>query len=109
MSEYYDREGKEITIDDWAKKFENGDYKVVRKSTVHGMDISTVWLGSDHGFGMSEKPIIFETMIFGGPWDQFEQRYPSEEQAVLGHHTIERMIEYHYETKFEVEEWVKVK
>ncbi len=106
---YFNRKGEEITMDEWATLFEDKEYKVVRKTTVRKSEVSTVWLGSDHGYGMSDKPIIFETMVFGGIWDQFEQRYTTEKLAVLGHDTIVGMIEFYEGSKIEVEGWVRVK
>lgn len=106
---YYDRDGEEITMDEWANLFENDEYKIVKKQTMFGNEVSTVWLGSDHGFGMAGKPIIFETMIFGGEWDQFEQRYATEEHALAAHNAIVNMIVYWHESQPEVEGWVKVK
>lgn len=45
--------------------------------------VSTVFLGMDHGFG--GMPLLFETMIFGGELDQFQDRYPTWDMAVAGH------------------------
>lgn len=36
--------------------------------------VSTVFLGIDHGFGMSQVPIVFETMVFGGRSDLYQDR-----------------------------------
>lgn len=49
-----------------------------------GVDISTVFLGFDHGFGQG-LPILFETMIFGGPYDQWQRRYCTWDEAEAGH------------------------
>ena len=54
---------------------------------LHGDDVrvSTVFLGLDHGWSGS-KPILWETMIFGGENDQaYQERYASYEQAIEGH------------------------
>lgn len=66
---YYDRESKPITQKSWIKRFDSLSYKVVKKTTVwrdlYSMaEVSTVWLGLDHGYG-GGPPIIFETMVFG--------------------------------------------
>lgn len=37
--------------------------------------VSTVFLGIDHNFSDSRDPILFETMIFGGQYDQESHRY----------------------------------
>ena len=48
------------------------------------MLVSTVFLGIDHSFGEG-PPILWETMIFDGPHDQFQERYTSKEEAIAGH------------------------
>lgn len=46
--------------------------------------VSTVFLSFDHAFGDS-KPVLFETMIFGGEHDQYQERYYTYDEAVEGH------------------------
>jgi hypothetical protein len=46
--------------------------------------VSTVFLGLDHRFGPG-RPILWETLVFGGPLDQEMDRYTSREDAVRGH------------------------
>jgi hypothetical protein len=48
------------------------------------VSVSTVFLCLDHGFG-DGPPVLFETMIFGGPNDQYQERYFTWEQAEKGH------------------------
>jgi hypothetical protein len=43
-----------------------------------------VWIGIDYRMRPG-PPLIFETMIFGGPLDQTQWRWPSEEAALAGH------------------------
>ena len=33
----------------------------------------------------ANRPILFETMIFGGEHDQYQERYATREEAVEGH------------------------
>jgi len=53
--------------------------------------VSTVFLCMDHGFGRGSddedyNPVLFETMIFGGPHDQeYCERYCTWDEAVRGH------------------------
>jgi hypothetical protein len=44
-----------------------------------------VFLGLDHRFGGSGPPLLFETMIFGGPLDEEMWRYSSWDAAEAGH------------------------
>jgi len=55
---------------------------------LQGIHVSTVFLGIDHGhdFGQSGyKPLLFETMVFGGPLDGQIQRYATWTGAEAGH------------------------
>ena len=47
-------------------------------------DVSTVFLSMDHGFGKG-RPVLYETMIFGGPRDQYQERYCTRAEAEAGH------------------------
>jgi hypothetical protein len=68
---------------EWGKFFESAD-RIVKSDMVKGVHVSTVFLGLDHSFGYG-PPILFETMIFGGPMDMYQERYRSWEGAVCGH------------------------
>jgi len=47
--------------------------------------ISTVFLGLDHNFSGTGPPLLYETMIFGGKYDQHQQRYATKAEALAGH------------------------
>lgn len=53
--------------------------------------VSTVWLGMDHGHDL-DTPIIFETMIFEGPWDGHQWRYATIDGARRGHRLIVEQV-----------------
>jgi len=46
--------------------------------------VSTVFLGMDHSFNGS-TPVLFETMIFGGKYDSYQERYCTWDEAEEGH------------------------
>lgn len=78
----------------WAKWYENFDNRTLEQEeiiTKKGIRVfvSTVFLGLDHRFsslfGANEKPILFETMIFGGKHDQYQARYSTWDEAMEGH------------------------
>ncbi len=46
--------------------------------------VSTVFLGIDHSF-MGGPPVLWETMIFGGPHNDYQERYTSRAAAEVGH------------------------
>ena len=81
---YYDRAGTPITRDDWMRSMGDLPARVVAKTTIGASEVSTVWLGLDHGFG-DGPPLIFETLVFGGVLADEMYRYSTEEQALKGH------------------------
>lgn len=70
---------------EWADWFENN--RMCWHLVDHHADVrvSTVFLGLDHSFGLQDGPILFETMIFGGPHDGYQKRYRTTEEAKKGH------------------------
>ena len=51
--------------------------------------MSTVFLGLDYSFVDDAPPILFETMIFGGEYDQIKQwRYETEKEARENHASV---------------------
>ena len=68
---------------EWAKWFEAGDRKVA-KDMIGDSEVSTVFLGLDHQWG-DGPPMIFETMVFGGPLGQDQDRYSTWDDAIKGH------------------------
>lgn len=73
----------------WASKWSQG---YVGNTHIGGdVHVSTVFLVFDHGFG-SEPPLVFETMVFGGPLDQEQDRYSTWEQAEAGHREMVKRV-----------------
>lgn len=73
---------------DWDNRFHLISY-------VDDYKISTVDLGIDHSFGFG-KPLYYETMIFNceqedNKFEDYQIRYSTEEEAVIGH---EKAVEY---------------
>jgi len=85
VNDFWDMDGNRMTLTEWAKAF--GEPRHIGKTTVGEAEVSTVWLGDDHQFGPG-PPLIFETMIFGGPHDQFCDRYTTKEEATAGHQRV---------------------
>lgn len=63
------------------------DYYRVARSEDDGVQVSTVFLGMNHAFGDGD-PVLFETMIFGGPRDQECWRWHSDAEARAGHELV---------------------
>ena len=67
----------------WALWFERSK-RIVAQDVIDGVKISTVFLGMDHSFG-SGPPLLWETMIFGGEHNEYQERYSTFAEAVAGH------------------------
>ena len=50
----------------------------------NGVRVSTVFLGLDHACD-GGIPLLYETMIFGGPHDEYQERYATRTAAIDGH------------------------
>lgn len=93
---YYtlDSENKPIksslkAFDKWIQK--NPLKKPVKQEFVNKIYISTVFLGLDHSYG-GTIPLLWETMIFEGTFDGYQERYTSYEEALTGHEFAVQMV-----------------
>jgi hypothetical protein len=72
----------------WGKWLENArktGERIVGYWEHEDILVSTVFLGIDHNFTDEGPPILFETMILGGPDNQSMWRYATWEEAEAGH------------------------
>ena len=74
----------------WARWFETADRKVAN-DRIGDIRVSTVFLGVDHNFD-GGPPLLFETMIFGGPHDEYQEWYSTWEEAEAGHATALALV-----------------
>lgn len=72
----------------WISKPEN---KRVLRTDIGDVFVSTVFLGIDHAFGEG-APVLFETMIFGGEHDQYQERYCTWDEAEKGHQEAVNLV-----------------
>ncbi len=87
---YYilDGEGRPAREDDalaWARWFETADRTVAKTDLGARGLVSTAFLGLDHNWANSGQPILWETMVFGGPMAGYQRRYTSRKIAEAGH------------------------
>jgi hypothetical protein len=68
---------------DWLE--EGSDRRTVKRDEIGDILVSTVFLGLDHSWTPGGKPVLWETMIFGGEHDQYQDRYTSHKDALEGH------------------------
>lgn len=95
MSDHYilkDRRPVPVDLMTWARAFERSDQRRVAQDTVGSVRVSTVFLGLNHRFGDEGPPLIFETMIFGGWHDQYQERFSTWEEAEAGHAKALRLV-----------------
>ena len=81
-------DGNPIAVDDvnvWATWISDPDNKIVRKTDVGETEVSTV---RDEG-----PPILYETLVFGGPLDQEMWRYATREAAEAGHEAMVKRVQ----------------
>ena len=104
----------------WAAAFEDNDKRIVRQNTVTELGehlvspfksvfVSTVFLGLDHNFSEKGPPIVFETMVFGGPFNHTMWRYATWDEAVKGHEQLVKMVRdpswLFRQIKFNIKRW----
>ena len=68
----------------WAEWMSRQDKRTIGQNVIGGVLVSTVFLGIDHQFG-DGPPILFETMIFDGIHDGYQERYCTWDDALAGH------------------------
>jgi hypothetical protein len=68
----------------WAMWFEKAK-RHIGDDKIGDVRVSTVFLGVDHNFDFHGAPVLFETMIFGGIYNQEMERYCTKDEALKGH------------------------
>ena len=92
----YDLEGVQVSEERWSEIFHSEDRRVARDlitavdsaGETFPAEISTVWIGIS--WGMEEKPLIYETMVFAeGSWmDLGCWRWATRAEAHAGHQRL---------------------
>lgn len=91
MKYYVLKNKKPIQVDrsEWVNAM-NED-KHVRRNMFGNVLVSTVFLGLDHSWD-GGKPLLFETMIFGGKHDQYQTRCSTWDEAVIQHEEACKLV-----------------
>lgn len=74
----------------WGRWYETAKRKIAN-TIGGGIKVSTVFLAMDHQFG-DGPPLLFETMVFGGPIDGDMDRYSTREEAETGHAAMVKKV-----------------
>jgi len=67
----------EATTDEPARR--------VALTQIGDVTVSTVFLVFDHAWGAGRRPLLFETMVFGGEHDEFQERCCTWDEALEMH------------------------
>ena len=76
---------------EWAKWFQTAERTIALSGNEGNVWVSTVFLGINHNW-FGDPPILWESMVFGGPSDGDCQRYSSREAALKGHEEMCRRV-----------------
>jgi hypothetical protein len=86
----------------WARWMEahNQDRVVLRSYPARGVWIATDFLGLDQNhlrvLMPETPPLLWESMVFGGPFDLAQQRYTTQLAALRGHAQLVALHEHYY-------------
>ena len=92
---YYRLNGKNIekvSIEEFSMR-SNSFSTQLFKSNFGEVDVSTIFMAMDHSFGDDGEPILFETMVFGGEYNDYQERYHTYDEAEEGHRRICEMVD----------------
>lgn len=81
-----DNDGEPVAQPDllkWAEWFETAD-RSVADDNIGDTRVSTVFLGLDHSLH-GDPPMLYETMIFGGKHDEYQERCGNRVAALTMH------------------------
>ena len=93
---YILRGKKPVTADrlEWCCYIKTAD-RHVALDHIGKYKISTVFLGIDYGFGLTKKPLLFESMVFDENLESvedFTRRYNTWDEAKKGHGRIVQAV-----------------
>ena len=98
-SRYYifeNNQVEKVSFEKWAIWYQTANRKIEKTIVLSEIEVSTIFLSIDHNFYKSGKPILFETMIFGGALDGYQWRYTDLEAAKKGHLEAIKEVKKHY-------------
>lgn len=72
-------------------KGEGATFRKLNRFRKQSIKLSTVFLGVNHNW-FGGKPILFETMIFGGQRDGEKYRYETIDQAIKHHQQVYKTL-----------------
>jgi hypothetical protein len=89
---YYKLVGRKAVPVSMEEGFRAFKIERVAYDEVGEVRVSTVFLAIDHQWEEGMPPLLFETMIFGGEYDGYQQRCSTWEQAEQHHATTVALV-----------------
>jgi hypothetical protein len=81
----FDFDGNPISQEEWSLLFFHTERHVALTAIADDVEVSTVFMGLDYGWGLTPAPLIYETMIFGGKHHGEQWRTPNRDAAQAAH------------------------
>jgi hypothetical protein len=83
----------EPDMTEWGRWLvERAHERRVAETEIGDVRVSTVFLGLDHSWDGGD-PVLWETMVFGGTHDDYQERYTSRAAAEAGHKRAVFMVQ----------------
>lgn len=86
-----DRQAVPATLEEWSRFLMSPD-RVVGYWVMESLLISTVFLGIDHNWSDEGPPLLYETLVFGGPMDRHMERTSTWAEAEQTHERVCREV-----------------
>jgi hypothetical protein len=74
----------------WAEWLHAAD-RLVARTMIGDIRVQTDFIGVNAY--VSDPPLVWETMVFGGRWDGYQERHSSEVNARVGHERAVKLVE----------------
>jgi hypothetical protein len=95
MTDFYildqNKKAIEANIIEYAQFNSDANNWRVKKDIVGDTVISTVFLGVNHSYD-GGRPLLFETMVFGGVHDEYMDRCSTWDEAIIQHSKVLNMV-----------------
>lgn len=96
MNDYYIlKDGEPVKasgVIEWGRWWEANKYqRRIAYDELRGCRISTVFLGLDYNWGEG-PPLLYETMIFGGEHDEWQERASTKVEALQIHERAKDLV-----------------
>lgn len=86
----YRLEWRAVPVYEISEAGEQKRIRTIRRDEINGVLISSVFLGIDHGISNEDRPVLFETMVFG-----IDGKISTADEYTARFTNAEDMLEYH--------------